>query len=821
MTMPLERDSEYLSQRRLAISLDAQQIGIDYATVSQPDGEPWWEVGLYFIPAAPIVLDKAILPAPLPRPEQVSLSSVSGLAGASIVVLSVAQNEAATALVVRLGYGPATIQGMRELPRYVLKLEGVDNLDPFFDHVTFSLSSLATLDLQAPRGAPGVVNRPPAPTINYLARDYPALRELMLNRLSLLMPGWTESSPTDLGVTVVEALAYAADQFSYYQDAVATEAYLVTARQRVSIRRHARLLDYSMHEGCNARVWVHFEVNRAVDLHASTPLLTEVQLSPATGAALSLAEYRHALSAGARVFETICDTRLWPQHNSIDLYTWGTHDYTLEAGATSAYLVEAPPGGGLALGAGDVLVFQQVRSLVADSQADPTRCHAVRLTEVQSTSDPLGGRFQTARTPGASTDIPLVKVSWALADALPFAFPVSVRQGSDVVRDISVARGNNVLADHGFAVDAEALPEVTAAARYRAQLQETDLTFREPYDDLAALMQPAMASLAQDPCRALPVVRLTADDEEWRPRADLLGSSWFSRDFVVEMDNLRTAHLRFGDGTYGERPSIGTQFIARYRVGNGTAGNVGSGTIVSWVPSNPIEASAITSLSNLVPAVGGIDAEPIEQVKLNAPRAFQSQDRCVTDDDYAAIARRHADVRDARASQVWTGSWPTVLLAVVRHGNRPVDAAFTASLAAFMQPYLLIGTDLSIEPPRWVALEIEVAVHVAPGHLATAVEQTLLEAFSDVLLPDGRRGFFYPDAFGFGQAVYVSQVVAVALHVPGVAWVEVTRFGRWSDRSTTALDSGYVAIGPTEIARLDNDPNAPQNGRISFDMVAA
>ena len=60
----------------------------------------------------------------------------------------------------------------------------------------------------------------------------------------------------DIGITLVELLAYVGDHLSYYQDAVATEAYLGTARQRISVRRHARLVDYAMHEGCNARAWV-------------------------------------------------------------------------------------------------------------------------------------------------------------------------------------------------------------------------------------------------------------------------------------------------------------------------------------------------------------------------------------------------------------------------------------------------------------------------------------------------------------------------------------------------------------------------------------
>ena len=67
------------------------------------------------------------------------------------------------------------------------------------------------------------------------------------------MPDWQETHAPDLGVALVELLAYAGDYLSYYQDAVATEAYLGTARQRISVRRHARLVDYRMHEGCNAR----------------------------------------------------------------------------------------------------------------------------------------------------------------------------------------------------------------------------------------------------------------------------------------------------------------------------------------------------------------------------------------------------------------------------------------------------------------------------------------------------------------------------------------------------------------------------------------
>ena len=47
------------------------------------------------------------------------------------------------------------------------------------------------------------------------------------------MPQWTERKPADLGMALVELLAYVGDYLSYQQDAIATEAYLGTARRRV------------------------------------------------------------------------------------------------------------------------------------------------------------------------------------------------------------------------------------------------------------------------------------------------------------------------------------------------------------------------------------------------------------------------------------------------------------------------------------------------------------------------------------------------------------------------------------------------------------
>src|ERR1035441_6716116 len=123
---------------------------------------------------------------------------------------------------------------------------------------TFKGSCPTGLDCAAPMVCP-----PPQgiePEINYLAKDYDSFRQIIFDRLAVITPGWQERHVPDIGVALVEVLAYTGDYLSYYQDAVATEAYLGTARKRISVRRHARLIDYAMHEGCNARTWVCVQV---------------------------------------------------------------------------------------------------------------------------------------------------------------------------------------------------------------------------------------------------------------------------------------------------------------------------------------------------------------------------------------------------------------------------------------------------------------------------------------------------------------------------------------------------------------------------------
>ena len=132
-----------------------------------------------------------------------------------------------------------------------------------------------------------------------------------------------------------------------------TEAYLGTARRRTSVRRHARLLDYPMHDGANARVWVALEIAPGSSAdggilpgpdadptigRAGTTLLTQIA-APRGSLTLTAQEFNQALDSGALVFETLHDVRLHASRNEIYFHTWGDDRCCLPKGTTRATLL--------------------------------------------------------------------------------------------------------------------------------------------------------------------------------------------------------------------------------------------------------------------------------------------------------------------------------------------------------------------------------------------------------------------------------------------------------------------------------------------------
>lgn len=440
-------------------------------------------------------------------------------------------------------------------------------IDPFFSSLTFKFehhepAQTDCANTSSTSCAPSTSSdNQSSVDINYLAKDYATFRQLILDRLAVTMPDWQERCPVDIGIMLVEIMAYAADHLSYYQDAVATEAYLGTARLRTSLRRHARLVDYRINEGCNARAWVHLDITERqvlINPHdlffVSLPRAGRQQI-----ARLPLAGLEEALdkNPGCQVFEPVVSKRFtfYSSHNSIALHDWDGAQSCLPTGATEVFLInrdlkkqeqqpadqlanvhqaaattvstirhEPCAGDWLQLRVGDVVMFEETVSPWTGSpaDADPNHRHPVRITHIEY------GHVDRLIDGG----LPLVKIRWSREDALPFTLWISKPPNAQWVNDdlntnangrsnetfrLTRSLGNMLLVDHGRKVRSQVnleqswqVPEGPGMQHYPpphivGQLAVPNLTFASP---LPRSKASAAAQLKSLPRLSIPQVVL-------------------------------------------------------------------------------------------------------------------------------------------------------------------------------------------------------------------------------------------------------------------------------------------------------------------------
>jgi len=672
----------------------------------------------------------------------------------------------------------------------------------------------------------------------------------MLDRLAVTTPGWAETHASDIGMAMVEALAYTADHLSYQQDAVGTEAYIATARSRISLRRHAKLVDYRINEGCNARTWVYLNTaSDGISISAGTLLFPLVPGLPVSISPGNVDPFHVTCEAGSMSrqavqllrestigFATLQDAQLFTEQNEMHFYTWQDSDCCLAAGATEATL----EGTLNTLAPGAILIFEEVMgpNTGGKQDADPQHRWAVRLTGVR-TQDYLG-RPLIDPLLDPSKPKTVTQITWSPEDAPPFPMCISATtdaaHGSRLLKNVSVVLGNIVPADHGIwqcsedlgtVPDAPAAPLLAASCqcnlhvtvlpprpRYFPQLLKSPVTFAWPLDNTLPASQ-SLAPLQLGAARPLPEISVVDDQSRpWTVLDDLLSSNDSQRVCVLEIERDGTAFVRFGDGQYGQAPEPGMDFHAIYRVGNGSPGNIGRDSLAHILTN----ARGVVQVRNPLPATGGVDPETMEHIVLQAPFAFRTQLRAVTEDDYGIMAAADPAVREARGTLRWTGSWYTAFVSLDSKAATGPDPGLLKRSKDRLNLLRMAGVDLEVEGAVIIGLRIEMSICVDPSFFQTDVRNALLQVFTTGDQCTGQPGLLNPANFTFGQTIYASPLIAAAQTVDGVSAATMTIFQRMDDPSINGVTKGYLAMGRLELARCDNDPNRLDHGILVFHM---
>ncbi len=630
---------------------------------------------------------------------------------------------------------------------------------------------------QAHRGPGGATDLPTPKELNYLAKDYTAFRRMMLDHLAAVSPQWRpDDLAADPGVALVEVLAYAADQLSYYQDAVGTEAYLATARLRSSVRRHLQLIDATLDEGCNSRLWVRLEVSGRGVLPAGTLLLS--------GVGADAQQPRD----DTEPFETLTAARLDEAANALQLA--GSGPQQLAEGATSAEL--AGDGGGLR--SGDLLLIEAT---------DPNFSHidGPLFSSGVSLSEP-GVRRHVVRlcADPVPTGASAVTVRWHDADALPWAMTHAPDADDPLLVSIF---GNLVLASHGRTVRVDGLQmdrQVLAPAGrlhlpipppVRAPARDTNASAR--FQPAFAAVDPAQSDLPAHAQVVLVSTAATGAVTHWHPVASLIGQDPDAACFVVELEADGSAHARFGSGVEGRTPDCLAHWQLEARVGGGARGLLGPETPLVVAADDATGALVVRQAYNPLPATGGREPESVASAKLRGPESAHDDPRLTCSDEIVAAARGlpYVASASARALRLPTGTVFRVCLTPAQ--GAPPAAEVHAAVRAALAPRCLTGTRLHVTGPDAVAIAIRLKVWMAPGsHDRNNPAATVRRVKAAVLGTDA------VDAavdLPCGEDVHLSRMLArLKTAVPGVVDAQAVRFRRARGDAADVVQSIAIPV---------------------------
>jgi len=337
-----------------------------------------------------------------------------------------------------------TVSPIGDYSTYTLSIDH-ENFDPIFSEIDFKFRPVCFSIECAPEweSAPAPKEEP---VIDYLAKDYDSFKHTLITAMMQRVPGWQPSSEADLDQTLIELFSAAADELSDYQDRVMNEAYLGTARKRVSLARHARLMDYHIHQGNQASTWLAFKLRA----DASTPARLPVW-----------AGSDDMESPLAIVFSTQTEQAMYSLLNQLGLYTWGDSISALAAGSTSAdllLLVENADGYESDVDEETVIELQnhlREQYLLIQERLNPnTGQIAGRDPNKRQLLKLLAGDDGARAMQDPVTGVWFVRVWWEKQDALKtsYCFTVDCKEGKK--NNISLFHGNLTQVFHGRPVEA-------------------------------------------------------------------------------------------------------------------------------------------------------------------------------------------------------------------------------------------------------------------------------------------------------------------------------------------------------------------------------
>jgi hypothetical protein len=700
-------------------------------------------------------------------------------------------------------------------------------------------------------------------TIDYMAKDYASFRNALLDLIPRKIPQWKDKSEADIGIMLIELFSYIADELSYFQDRVANEAFLRTAKARSSVSNHLSLIDYHMHNALSANAFIKFEVNEKKS--AIIPAGFQISTLPQRG--------RVGEAAGIIIFETLQDQLVDVAYNAIYVKKINNNNSYDDVNPSAELKGRYPK---LAKGQ-YVLFFQDDRSK-EEKEDEEDKKHTLKEKRAREGEEEKSGRLKEREqrlTNLIMRQVVLVKlaedskiiddddgnnsttlITWEKSRGSGNEYPKLAHGGNTKI----FCCANILNANHGRTIRSEVLKQKDhKVSKFLFTSKEAPLTFTS-------------ASDSPIPMEARSSLKVWVNGELWEETDSLLKCAPFDQKFSISIDENGYGTILFGDGKFGLKPGDDSLIEVEYRVGNGSIGNVGDYTLTQFdLPQNSpaLIKEIIESVTNPLPATGGRDMESMDDARIAGPKSLKDLERAVTLKDYEDLVMREFqnEITNAKARFVYTGSWDAVFVSVDVKGDRNRRGVYSDlfdRIRKYLNRIKMIGYDVQVEDAKYVPIEIALDVFLKRNFDSKIVRERVRSSLTSkdskvvIAVSNRSRGLFHPDNFTFGDPVYASKIYEVLKNTSEVKYGIIRTFrrrhhddddnssstipGKTIARSSSLssssssgsvdviinqrdeetrknLELGYIPINENEIITIDDVPSHPENGILILNFV--
>lgn len=187
--------------------------------------------------------------------------------------------------------------------------------------------------------------------------------------------------------------------------------------------------------------------------------------------------------------------------------------------------------------------------------------------------------------------------------------------------------------------------------------------------------------------------------------------------FLQGFEN-NTYEIIFGDDVFGKKPKNSAVIYANYRICNGSDGNgIESFTLSSDIGSNNGGFALPSTINVISSSVSGANSESINSIKFNAPRHFQTQGRCITENDYrTTILQNFPEVKyvNVYGGEISNSAveFGTVYISTSQYSGNQLTDSRKNDIKSYIDNLNTIGIRTKIIDPDYLYVSLDSNIHV-------------------------------------------------------------------------------------------------------------